>query len=74
VRNERFEYLYAMLDTNGHCWVVRDHDTEKAAGLGALLADGWRPVRETAFHELPYVLILLEREAAGSSGFGFTGT
>ena len=37
-------------------------------------AEGWRPARETAFHQVAYMLILLEREATGSTGFGFTGT
>ena len=59
-------YLYAILDTNGSCWVVLDNDNRKVDGLPSLLREGWRPVRETPFHGansmIAYVLVLLERD------------
>lgn len=59
-------FLYAILDTNGKCWVILDNDTRKAEGLPSLFREGWRPVRETPFfgHNSmnPYVLVLLERD------------
>lgn len=71
--SDRHEYLYAMLDTNGTCWLIRDNTTEKVAGLPSLLAEGWRPLRETSFHEVPYMMIVLERETRGPKEFGFPG-
>ena len=57
------DYLYAMIDVMGVCWVIRDGGTEKVHGLPTLLGDGWRPVRETPFVSGgAYILILLERE------------
>lgn len=74
--NDRYEYLYAIVDTNGVCWVLRDNTTEKVAGIASLLADGWRPLRESAFHQVPYMMLVLERDARGSgaAGFGFSGS
>jgi hypothetical protein len=73
--NEPLEYLFVILDYNGVCWIVRDQTTERAQGLPALLAEGWRPVRETPFSGsgmAPYVLILLERGDKNRGGdFGF---
>ena len=57
-------YLYAILDTNGRCWVVTDGATEKVEGLPALMREGWRPIRETPFVPsagTDYMLICLER-------------
>jgi hypothetical protein len=61
----RDKYLYAILDEYGHCWTVTDGGTEKMDGLPSLMREGWRPVRETAFHPTAgtgYILIVLERE------------
>jgi hypothetical protein len=69
--NDPYEYLYVVLDSSGSCWVVRDGGTERVAGLPSLLAEGWRPLRETAFHEEAYMLIVLERDSRGPHGFGF---
>jgi hypothetical protein len=59
------KYLYAMIDAFGACWTVIDGGTEKVEGLPSLMRQGWRPLRETAFHNSAgtgYILILLERE------------
>ena len=59
------QYLYAMIDEHGSCWVVVDGGTEKVAGLPSLLREGWKPVRETPFISERmsglYILICLER-------------
>ncbi len=58
------QYIYAIIDPNGHCWVVRDGSTEKAVGLPSLLREGWKPIRETPFVPAAgseYMLICLER-------------
>jgi hypothetical protein len=67
------EYLYAIVDAEGSCWRIVERSTEKAS-LPDLLAEGWRPIRETPFPHSPgqsYILICLEREREGPSGFGF---
>jgi hypothetical protein len=69
------EYCYAMVDLNGACWKIVDRTTEKVA-LSDLLAEGWRPIRETPFAHYDassssYILICLEREPGGQVGFGF---
>jgi hypothetical protein len=67
------EYLYAIVDCNGACWRIVGRETEKAI-LPDLLADGWRPLRETPFPQatgMSYILICLEREPDGKMGFGF---
>ncbi|QDV35171.1 hypothetical protein [Tautonia plasticadhaerens] len=74
--NDPREFQYVILDYNGVSWLVRDNATERGPGLPSLLADGWKPVRETPFHSessvTPYVLILLERDHKDrGSGFGF---
>ena len=69
---DHHEYRYVILDTEGRCWRITDGGTEKEAGLPSLLAGGWRPVRETPYHEVPYVLILLERDDRDDGGFGFS--
>ncbi|WP_435010119.1 hypothetical protein P12x_001348 [Tundrisphaera lichenicola] len=67
----RIETLYVILDRNGKSRVVRDQTTDSIS-LNELLADGWRPTRETPFGGSGIeILILLEREAEGSFGFGF---
>lgn len=68
----RPEYLYAMLDVNGKCWVVTDQETQPYS-MASLLQEGWVPIRETPFHAASgyaYILILLEREPRGEMGFG----
>ena len=67
------EYLYAMLDVFGKCWVVTDQATQSYS-MAALLQEGWVPIRETAFHPSTgssYILVLLERPSEGEMGFGF---
>ena len=67
------EYLYAILDANGACWQIEGRGTVKAT-LPDLLADGWRPLRETPFAPAvgaAFVLLVLEREPEGTFGFGF---
>lgn len=64
------EYLYLWLAARGECRRFAAGTTEPAS-LPDLLADGWRPVRETPLGE-GSVLILLEREVEGSFGFGFS--
>ena len=69
----KIEYQYAILDVNGACWRITARETEKAS-LTELLDQGWRPIRETPFHQATgpsSVLICLEREPEGTSGFGF---
>ena len=67
----RTETLYVILDHLGKSRVVKDQMTEPVS-LNALLADGWRPVRETTFGGSgAEILILLEREVEASFGFGF---
>lgn len=63
------EVLYLILDQLGHSSLVRDQGT-KSVSLSDLLAEGWRPVRETPLG--PHVLILLERESEETFGFGFS--
>lgn len=62
-------YLYVILNPEGKSWIVTDQGTEKAS-LTGLLANGWRPVRETPFagsdttsYTTAYVLILLVRDS-----------
>jgi hypothetical protein len=67
------EHLYAIVNARGECWTIVDRGTEKSA-LPDLLANGWRPVRETTFAQATgegYILICLEREPEGQAGFGF---
>lgn len=67
------EYLYAMLDVFGKCWVVTDQATQ-VYSMAALLQEGWVPIRETPFHAATgsaYILVLLERAPEGEMGFGF---
>jgi hypothetical protein len=67
------EYLYAMVDVMGGCWTIVDRGTEKVS-LPELLANGWRPLRETPFAASTghsYILICMEREPEGQRGFGF---
>ncbi len=65
------EYCYAIVDYNGRCWTIVGRATEEVA-LTDLLAEGWRPVRETPFPEgQQRILICLEREPDGKIGFGF---
>ncbi len=67
------EYLYAIVDSAGSCWRIVEQSTEKAS-LPDLLAEGWRPLRETPFPSSTgsgYVLICLEREPEGPRSFGF---
>ena len=66
----RPEHLYAIVDHQGGCWRIVGRGNEKA-DLPALLAEGWRPVRETAFALTNHILICLEREPEGQVGFGF---
>ncbi|CAN5824918.1 hypothetical protein BH23PLA1_BH23PLA1_44710 [soil metagenome] len=68
---DSLEYQYVILGSYGNCWAVTDGGTQKLDGLPSLLQAGWRPIRETPFHSPPYILILLEREAEPSKGFGF---
>ena len=56
-------YLYVLLDTFGRCWVIKDGETEKVAGLPSLLREGWKPLRETPFDTQTYMLIVLERDS-----------
>jgi hypothetical protein len=37
------DFLYALLDVFGGCWVIKDGGTEKVHGLPTLLGEGWRP-------------------------------
>ena len=62
------QFLYVILDNQGGC--RRVDDAPEKTRLSDLLAEGWRPVRETTFGD-GRVLILLEREAEGKFGFGF---
>ena len=64
--------LYVILNHNGRLWRVIDQAIELAS-LTELLADGWRPVRETPFasDNGSSILILLERESDEKFGFGF---
>lgn len=69
--NDDIEYQYIILDDGGKTWRVLDNDNEEAPGLPALFKEGWRPVRETAYGDGTYVLILLERPVVkGKVGFG----
>jgi hypothetical protein len=58
-------YLYAIINENGTCWVINDGGTEKVAGLPSLMREGWKPVRETPYlgenAMAAYILILFER-------------
>ncbi len=63
------EFLYLIVSADGACWRLVGQSTEQA-NLTDLLAEGWRPVRETTFGDAR-VLILLNREAEGKFGFGF---
>ena len=63
------EYLYAIVDNEGSCWTIVDRSYEEAS-LPDLLAEGWRPIRETPFPDSG-ILICLEREPDGKMGFGF---
>jgi hypothetical protein len=67
------DYCYVILDAQGSCWLVVEQGTA-GANLPEMLADGWRPVRETPFPHTPgqsHVLICLERQGEGQMGFGF---
>jgi len=70
------ETLDVILNYLGQSWRVVDQAIEPVS-LSGLLADGWRPVRETPFaartvvDSTPSVLILLERESDEKFGFGF---
>ena len=64
------EYLYVIVDPDGGCRQILRGIPEKAS-LPGLLAEGWRPLRETAFAQTQTILICLEREPEGPSGFGF---
>jgi hypothetical protein len=64
------ETIYVILDNQGRSWVVKNQRLDKV-DLNLLLADGWRPVRETPFGDNPSILICLEREKEGQMGFGF---
>ena len=67
------EYLYAILDADGKCWRIVANGTVKM-NLVDLLAEGWRPLRETPYAPAvgtAYVLLVLEREVEGQFGFGF---
>jgi hypothetical protein len=64
------ETIYVILDLMGRSWVVKNQDREKV-DLNHLLAEGWRPTRETPFGDNPSILIRLERELEGQMGFGF---
>ena len=69
----RMQYQYAILDANGGCWKIEGQGTSKA-NLIELMADGWRPLRETPFAPAvgaAYVLLVLEREPEEKFGFGF---
>jgi len=67
----RHEYCYVIIDSQGSCWRITNDGYDRQPGLPTLLADGWRPVRETPYHQVPYILILLERDADDAKGFGF---
>jgi hypothetical protein len=59
------KYLYVMIDSYGKCWALTDGGTEKVEGLPSLIRQGYRPLRETPFHNstgVGYMLIVLERE------------
>jgi hypothetical protein len=59
------QYLYAIIDESGTCWVVHDHGNEKVEGLPWLMRQGWKPLRETPFVSdkrfSTQILILFER-------------
>jgi hypothetical protein len=59
------QYLYAIIDEYGTCWVIDDDGTEKVEGLPWLMRQGWIPLRETPFISdkttSTYILILFER-------------
>ena len=60
-------YLYVLLDTFGKCWVIKDGETEKVAGLPSLMREGWKPLRRDHRSSPPsgktYMLIVLERDS-----------
>lgn len=64
------ETIYVILDLLGKSYVVKNESREPV-DLNHLIADGWRPVRETPFGDNPSILIRLEREPDGQMGFGF---
>ena len=64
------EYLYVRLDRAGECSRIVAKGLEKVS-LAGLLAEGWRPIRETPFTQTNEILICLEREPEGQMGFGF---
>ena len=64
------EYLYVILSADGECWRIVGREYEDAS-LPDLLAEGWRPVRETPFSGVEQILICLEREPEERVGFGF---
>lgn len=67
------EYVYAMLDVFGKCWIITDQATQSYS-MAQLLSEGWVPIRETPFHAgtgSAYILVLLERAGEGEMGFGF---
>jgi hypothetical protein len=58
------QFLYAIIDVNGSCWVVLDDTTPKVKGLPWLMRQGWKPIREVPFPSAAgqdYILICLER-------------
>jgi hypothetical protein len=65
------ETIYVILEMTGKSFVIKNQDREPV-DLNHLLADGWRPVRETSFGGTnPAVLVCLERDREGQMGFGF---
>jgi hypothetical protein len=65
----KVETIYVILNSSGKSFVVKNQILERV-DLNQLLADGWRPVRETRFSE-EKILICLEREKESQMGFGF---
>jgi hypothetical protein len=63
------ETIYVILDSSGRSWVVKNQILERV-DLNHLLAEGWRPIRETPFGD-GLILIRLERDTEGQMGFGF---
>jgi hypothetical protein len=64
------ETIYVILQVSGKSFVVKNQACEEV-DLNQLLADGWRPLRETPFGDGSSILICLEREREGQMGFGF---
>jgi hypothetical protein len=64
------ETIYVIVDLFGKSFVIKN-EGRYPVDLNQLLADGWRPIRETPFGDNPSILICLEREKEGQMGFGF---